>query len=329
MRQLVVLSDEVLCSRLAAYLVAQEIRVQVDGAPQAWEVWVRDEDRLAQAQQILAEFQANPDDPRYQGHESAAARRLREEEERRRRIAANMIDGSRHWGNGSAGSSMGMAGGAQGFHLSKAFRDTPVTMLLFAVSAAVFGWMNLAENGFASTLIHLAFANLQTADETTIFADIQHGQFWRLFTPMFIHFGIMHIAFNMLWLLDLGRQAERQEGSLRFGLGVLIVAAVSNSVQAWVIGPNFGGMSGVVCGLIGFVWMRQYTNTAAGYFFHPQSLLFALVYFALCFAQEIPSLAPMVSFMGVKVANYAHGGGLVAGMAIGFLQGQWIQRRKR
>lgn len=325
MRQLVVLSDEVLCSRLAAYLVTQEIRVQVDGVPEAWEVWVRDEDRLARAQQILAEFQANPEDPKYLGHESAAARQLREEEQRRHRIAANLIDGSRHWGNGSASNPMGMAGGAQGFQLSKAFRETPVTMLLFAASVLVFGWMNLLDQPEFSIVQFLSFSSVLEP----IFADIQHGQIWRLLTPMILHFGVLHIVFNMMWLLDLGRQIERQEGSFKYLLGVLSIAVCSNFAQAWFMHPNFGGMSGVIYGLIGFIWMRQFTHTGRSYFLHPQTLGLALLFFVLCIAQDMPLFAPLLGNLFGPVANFAHGGGLLIGVVIGFLQGQWIQRRKR
>jgi GlpG protein len=48
-------------------------------------------------------------------------------------------------------------------------------------------------------------------------SEIRHGEVWRLITPMFIHFGELHIFFNMLWLLDLGSMIEGRQSSWHMG----------------------------------------------------------------------------------------------------------------
>src|SRR6266404_2871624 len=76
--------------------------------------------------------------------------------------------------------------------------------------------------------------------------EIRHGQIWRLFTPMFIHFNPLHIFFNMLWLRDLGSMIEGRQSSGLLAILVLVIAAGSNLAE-YYFGhePNFGGMSGV------------------------------------------------------------------------------------
>ena len=103
-----------------------------------------------------------------------------------------------------------------------------------------------------------------------MFKDICAGQVWRLITPAFMHGGWLHILFNMMWMVDLGRRIEPIKGSARFIGLVLGIAVISNVAQAswyaispWEVetgnGPAhfeyFLGMSGVVSGLFGYAWM--------------------------------------------------------------------------
>ena len=148
--------------------------------------------------------------------------------------------------------------------------------------------------------------------------EILNGQFWRLFTPIFIHYGIMHIVFNMMWLRDLGSMIEGRESTWRLLFLVLVTAAISNLAQYLIKipsfpnlsggQPNFGGMSGVVYGLLGYIWIRGKMHRASGLLLHKSTVIMMLVWLVLCFT----------GYMG-PIANMAHLFGLLTGMALGFL----------
>jgi len=78
------------------------------------------------------------------------------------------------------------------------------------------------------------------------------GEWWRLFTCMFVHFGIFHIVFNMWVLWSLGRMTERMFGSLHFAL-LYMFAGLCGSVTSlwWHPNVNSAGASGAIFGVLG------------------------------------------------------------------------------
>src|ERR1035437_6231984 len=94
--------------------------------------------------------------------------------------------------------------------------------------------------------------------------EICHGEIWRLFTPIFIHFGITHLLVNSIWIFIFGTLIEKRQSVWVLVLLVLGVAGLSNLAQYVVRGPAFGGMSGVMCGLLGYLWTRDLLDPAAG-----------------------------------------------------------------
>ena len=131
------------------------------------------------------------------------------------------------------------------------------------------------------------------------------SQPWRLLTPMLIHFGILHLAFNMLWLYRLGSQIESMSGVLVW-IGLVLAAQIPGAlVQFETSGPLFGGMSGVVYGLFGYSWM-QARYGSRGYVITDQDTLWIMGWFILC----------ATGLIG-HIANAQHALGLVFGLILG------------
>ena len=161
--------------------------------------------------------------------------------------------------------------------------------------------------------------------------EVRHGEVWRLITPIFLHFSVMHILFNMLWLKDLGSMIEGRQNTLYLLALVLVIAIGSNLTQFYLGGylsghpihhlghvvgyggPNFGGMSGVVYGLMGYIWIRGKRDPGSGLFLHPSTVSMMIIWFFFCMT---PWAAAAI---GSSVANGAHAGGLIIGMLWGWL----------
>lgn len=138
---------------------------------------------------------------------------------------------------------------------------------------------------------------------------IAAGEVWRLVTPDFLHFNVMHITFNMLMLWVLGGQLEIQKGSLSFLALLVFVSIVSNVAQLLETSFLFGGMSGVVYGLVGYCWVWKYYQPTI---FFPNALLkFSLIWLMIGYT-------PLTEWMGLgRMANAAHLYGLISGLIWG------------
>ncbi|MGH8483257.1 MAG: rhomboid family intramembrane serine protease, partial [Pseudomonas sp.] len=139
----------------------------------------------------------------------------------------------------------------------RACKATAAVLLLCLIVAGLTG---LGDN-FA-TLSWLTFLDFRVQGEylyfTPLAASLADGQWWRLFTPMLVHFGILHLAMNALWYWELGRRIELRQGSWSMLSLTLLFSLVSNTAQYLFGGPSlFGGLSGVLYGLLGHCWIFQ------------------------------------------------------------------------
>lgn len=128
-------------------------------------------------------------------------------------------------------------------------------------------------------------------------------QWWRLFGPNFLHFGIAHIAFNLLWWWILGAKLERTFGSFWLIFLFVVSSLFANLTQLIATGPNFGGLSGVVYALFGFVWWIGHLRPSWGISIPNGYIVFLLGWLALGFFDVLP----------VNMANQAHLFGLISG----------------
>jgi GlpG protein len=316
MRQLATLPAEDQARAFADYLLTLRIETRLDPEPGGWAVWVCDEDRVAQARAELEQFTRNPSDPRYSraGREAGALRRQEDQAERayaRRQVAMR-----------------------DRFDDAAAPRFHPLTFLLIAACVVVALLTKGGEDRYSPAFQALVIVpyspvpgNLILPDRTNPF---EGGQFWRLVTPIFLHFGLIHLVFNLLMLHSLGGLVEARRGPRRFLLLVLVLAVLSNLAQYYhpvvVAGgtprfksdPQFGGMSGVLYGLFGYAWMKARYEPQLGLTMAPSTVFIMIAWFILC----------LTGLVGA-IANWAHAAGLAVGLLIGIAPHLWRSLRGR
>ena len=144
-----------------------------------------------------------------------------------------------------------------------------------------------------------------------LLATIAEGEIWRLVTPDFLHFSVLHITFNLLMFWVLGGQVEHRRGWFSLLTLILVVSIASNVAQLLDGGYLFGGLSGVVYGLFGFCWVWSRYDARV---FMPDALFrFALVWLIIGYT-------PLTEWVGLgRMANSAHLYGLLSGLVWAWL----------
>jgi membrane associated rhomboid family serine protease len=129
-------------------------------------------------------------------------------------------------------------------------------------------------------------------------AGVQHGEWWRLVTSAFLHFGILHIGLNMLALYWFGPLLEGMLGSLRFGL-LYAAAGLAGSAGALWLTPNAisAGASGAIFGILGALLVLEQRRMI-----HSGGQILAII---------VLNLLLGVTMSGISIG--AHLGGLIAG----------------
>jgi rhomboid protease GluP len=148
------------------------------------------------------------------------------------------------------------------------------------------------------------------------------GQWWRLFTSMFLHLGLPHLLFNMAALVSLGPLAERLFGSGRFLL-LYLFAGLCGSVSSLLWNPNVNsaGASGAIFGVLGGL-LAFMVNPKTKI---PASVSVAQRNSALVFVAY--NLLNGVTHAGID--NACHIGGLVSGFAVGWLLARPLESEAR
>jgi GlpG protein len=208
--------------------------------------------------------------------------------------------------------------------LQSAVAATPVVAGLFALCVLVALYTKLGD--YSAGVEHFTIARgnpeaLRPESWRELLVSTS-TQWWRLFTPVLLHFHPFHLLFNAFWLRDLGVPTERYQGSLQFTCFLLLSAAVSNLAQL-IFGhsPNFGGLSGVVYALIGYLWARGRADPSSGINVPNAWVIFFVGWMALGFTGVLNGL------LGGGVANYCHLGGFATGAVYGYIAAQIARSR--
>ena len=184
-------------------------------------------------------------------------------------------------------------------------RAGPFTLLLMAACILTFIIMNVV--GDQSVMVLLAWPY-----DPSVQFDV-----WRYFSHALMHFSFLHILFNLLWWWYLGGAVEKRLGSGKLIVITLISALLSGYVQHKFSGPWFGGLSGVVYALMGYVWLRGERDPESGIFLQRGLITFALIWL----------IAGWFDLFGMAIANGAHVAGLAVGLAMAFAD--TLHARKR
>jgi len=184
-----------------------------------------------------------------------------------------------------------------------------VTQALFGINVAVFIAMVLAlgpsmfNNPSGQDLVRLG-ANFGPLTAS--------GQWWRLLTCVFIHGGLLHIAFNMWCLWDLGRLAESVYGHWTFA-AVYLITGLAASLSSLIWNPSIlsVGASGAIFGIAGALIASFYL----GEFSLPRAALSGTLRSVIVFVGYNLFFGAVIA----RTDNAAHIGGLLMGLLLGAL----------
>ena len=306
MRHLTTIIGKSKTESFVAYLLTLDIHAHVEPnlAQDEWDIWIRDEDRLEIAKQEYTLFLASPEDAKYRQAIDQAKTILKEKKQKSSERQKNI-----HYPTSRVNSSL--FGGSL----------PPLTLTLIILCVFLGLVTEFSQPGSKNWLGNFVKKQLMFVDMSLYLksgdaaASLKNGELWRILTPAFLHGSPIHLLFNMLSLASLGRLTERLEGIGRYALIILLIAIGSHLFQGlmptkWFGSPNFVGISGVIFGLLGYMGTKTTLRPDLGFQLPVQTYVMVAFILVLGFSGGTKDL---------QLANLAHLGGLVAGVAIGFV----------
>ncbi len=147
---------------------------------------------------------------------------------------------------------------------------------------------------------------------------VASGQYWRLFTSIFLHFGILHLALNMYALFIIGNVVESELGRIRYLALFLVTGWFSSAIAYWLTPPLVAvqggltlqisaGASGAIFGLFGVFLAYNYRRRHLAFYANRMRQMLMLIVLNIVFTFAIPG-----------ISWQAHVGGLVAGLIAGY-----------
>ena len=261
-----------LAQAFSDYLTSQKIINTIEHSEFSYEIILENEHQQDIAEQALNEFLANPTQSKY--------------------LSAS-------WQSGDLKTAPNQLSFANADLFNNFKRQAGVvTHSLFIVCCVIYAL--IAFGVFNPLNSALAFYQQQPFD---------YLQSWRFITPALLHFSLLHIVFNLLWWWQLGGLVEKQHGKQRLLLLFLFSAVASNIAQFFLVGPYFGGLSGVVYALVGYCWLYGHLDKTSKVQLPNAMFVILLGWLVLGFIDILPA----------NLANYAHLVGLLAGLILAFV----------
>lgn len=187
------------------------------------------------------------------------------------------------------------------------FRHAPVVLILILLNAAAF-------------LLEISYGDwndpevLHQIGALEPYAVVMQGEYWRLFTALFLHGGFAHLLFNVFALYVLGPPLERSIGAVRFALCYLISGLASSTgvvlltvaglIQVGQLVGASGCIMGIVGALAGFLLRHRHTPHAK----QRLANIFLIIVIQTAFDLSTP-----------QVSMAAHLCGLIAGLFLGLV----------
>lgn len=292
MRLIGKIAEETLAIQFQDVLIAEGIACSFEEDPEGFAVWVHDDDLVPRAREVLTEFQADPHAEKFREARQVASAKLRAAAAKRSEARRNTVRVSDQW-------------------REPTLANCPVTVCVLMLCVLVF-----VETDVLGDSREIRKLLLISTDGT--WGAIRSGEWWRIFTPAIMHGGPLHIFFNLLWWWRLASLIEIRKGSFTLFWMTLAIAAFSNTLQFVMVGPWFLGLSGVVFGVFGYVWVKGKLDPRDGIGISDQSAMWMMVWFLIC-----------VMGMAGGIANWAHFGGLASGMTFGCASALWRTTLRR
>ncbi len=182
--------------------------------------------------------------------------------------------------------------------------SAPITRALIAINVAIY-LLGAAQGG--------GFNNPGGSVYAKLWLDapqLHHGGWWRLITTMFLHAGVLHIAFNMFALWVIGTPVEQYLGRARF-IGLYFVSGLAGSAGALLQTPGVTvGASGAIFGILGAMLIIEWqvTGRLAG-----NAMMWIVINLA-------------ISFSVAGISWGGHVGGLIGGILITLAYAHWSDR---
>jgi membrane associated rhomboid family serine protease len=198
-----------------------------------------------------------------------------------------------------------------------------IALLLITFFLTSFGrYMDQASGLFFNDIEYIRSVKdnrfIEVAQYTNSLEAITKGQIWRVITPSLLHKNLIHFLLIIIFMIQFGRTIENTSGRAYLTVLCVISSITCNFIEYKLSGVHFGGMSGVILSLYGFIWMRSTTDLKYAGKLHVSIHIF-MAAIVLCGLMNI-------FFINNRLGSIA---GLVIGMLWGFLSCNFLPKDRR